>query len=154
MSKIINELKKKNLLSWEVVYYGLKKSFCTMDDVSSFTYSELDSNIPNDADFAIELLTDLPNLTENELVSRLEGYVSKIDYFEERVKNVWKFAFLKELSDREISEEDKIKELQEVYARLDYPEDMSSCNIYSVSEVDPLVAMDEIINAFERNLES
>ena len=57
-----------------------------------------------------------------------------------------KLAALLSLDESRISEEEKCKKLQELYATFDYPHDMSECSIYSVtSKSSPLEAMRSLI---------
>jgi len=82
-------------------------------------------------------------LNDEELLGLMLKQAEKTDDIYELDK--WRLAFLLSVEMSVDSDEDKVSRLQEVYADFNYPEDMSSCSIYSKDDMSPLVAMQNLV---------
>ena len=146
----------KQMINWVVIYFGLKYGYCDKKVVSDLAEEQLSLNDNADAQFALKILLEIESLTEEDISIWLELYLQEKGLFagaaEENAKKIWRLLYLKKLSESNISDTDKIEELQKIYANFGYPADMEKCSIYSCVEGDPLDAMKQVIFDIEREL--
>ena len=62
----------------------------------------------------------------------------------------WRLAYLLCIAESDSSEQEKIDKLQDVYSQFDYPEDMASCSIYAQDDIDPLMAMMQVVKGLRQ----
>ncbi len=150
--KPITELKELDLLCWSTLLVGQQKGWVTKADIGDYATKLLSDGLDND-DGNIAVLAGADSYDDSEvkelMLQVVNGSYSEVDALEK-----WRLATLLALSKSSLSEEEKIDKLQEIYSEFDYPEDMSSCSIYSQDSVDPLIAMSDVILSLKKNFKS
>lgn len=137
------------LLSWSVIWSGWKEGKITKADVSNYA-EHLMSNGLDDGDEDVAVLGFAESMESDEIEGPMRKLASvELDY---DVREKWRLVALTLLNASSLSEEEKIRRLQEIYAEFDYPEDMRSCSIYSGDTVDPLEAMSTVISTLKHKL--
>ena len=145
----INELKELGLICWSTLLVGQQKGWVSKSDIADYAVSLLaDENCENED---ITVLASANTLDDSEVKDLLQR-MSRSVYSDTEVLDKWRLAILIALNNSELSEDEKVDRLQELYAEFDYPEDMNSCSIYSQDTVDPLSAMREVIGSLKQQL--
>lgn len=145
--KPIEVLKELDLVCWSALFVGLQKGWATKSDIADYATSLLSADLDN-GDENIAVLAGSDSLDDSEvkgLLLQVGGSTEDPEAIEK-----WRLATLIALSESVLRKENKIDKLQELYAEFDYPEDMSSCSIYSQDSVDPLAAMSGVISALKQ----
>lgn len=143
----INVLINLGLLGWSTILLGLKKGWIRRKDVIDYAVDLL-VNGNNDEDVAIIACGE--SLGDDELLNLISNHAERGDNPDDFDK--WRLAHLISIVESDEGEQTKLDRLQEVYANFDYPEDMASCSIYSQDEIDPLVAMEKVVEELKRRL--
>lgn len=128
------------LLRWSTILLGLKKGWVTRKDAINYAVDLL-VNGNDDEDVAI--IAGGESLEDDDLLNLISNQVEQTDNTTDLDK--WRLAHLLCIAESDEDEQSKLDRLQEVYANFEYPEDMASCSIYSQDEIDPLVAMMQVI---------
>lgn len=140
----IKVLTRLGLLSWNTLILGWKNSWVSKHDIIQYAASML-SNENSLGNKKIALIAGSDCLEEEEFANLLsELLVDDRDDRDDEL-NKWRLAHLICINESSMTEQSKIDELQEVYAKFDYPEDMISCSIYAQDEIDPLMEMNRVI---------
>ncbi len=103
----------------------------------------VDLLVNGNEDEAVMIIAGGETLEDEELFTLISSQVKPADKATDLDK--WRLAHLLAIAKSDDDAQGKLDKLHEVYANFDYPEDMSSCSIYSQDEVDPLVAMMQVI---------
>lgn len=147
--KPVAVLKKLDLVSWPTLLFGWKKGWVEKSDIADYATYLLSVDLDND-DKNIAVLAGADFSDESEI----ENIMLKVSgsTIEPEAIEKWRLATLIALNVSTLSDEEKLNKLQELYAEFDYPEDMSSCSIYSQDSVDPLTAMSDVISALTEKI--
>jgi len=139
--KSVDTLKQLNLLCWPVLVIGFQKKWVSKNDIEDYAISLLD----NDPDQCnnISILASAGFLESYEI----ETLLLKINLHIEPAEalDMWRLAVLITLKNANYPDDQKISELQQIYSEFEYPEDMQTCSIYSQDNIDPLIAMSDVI---------
>lgn len=154
-NQVTKELNKLGLLNWFVIEYGLERNWIDSTEIANHAQNLLSSNAQiNDKN--IELLASAEYLDDEE-IKRILKTITKTknkcteDFFSTPI-DIWRLGFLIALEKSNSTDENKINELQGIYAEFNYPEDMIGCSIYTPREVDPLKALNQLINDLKLKL--
>lgn len=145
--KPMEALKELNLVCWSTLFVGQQMGWVTKLDIEDYAMSLLSADLDN-GDKNIAVLAGADSLDDSEVTDLLLQVGGEMESPEAIEK--WRLAALTALSESVLSEEEKLDKLQELYAEFDYPEDMTSCSIYSQDSVGPLAAMSEVILALKK----
>lgn len=165
MNLEIKCLQKTGLLDAGVLAVGVERGWVSKKDVIEYAVEMLvlGEERPEFIDLIIQ---DLDTVTISNLLWQLaQKYLLPSRLFDEAIRR-WMYASLKVIDVADISEEEKLDRLEEVYAILDYPEEMSACSRYYISDDDcirgisigdkvtlsPLEAMKNLLSQIEANL--
>lgn len=135
------------LLCWSTILLGLGKGGVSRKDVIDYAVDVL-VNGNDDEDVAI--IATGETLGDDELLNLITNQVEQSDGTNDLDK--WRLAHLIGIAELNEDEQTKLNRLQEVYANFNYPEDMASCSIYSQDEIDPLVAMMQVLEELKSKL--
>ena len=135
------------LLCWSTILLGLKKGWVNREDVIDYAVSLL---VKGNDDEDVAVMAGGESLSDDELFNLISNQIKSIDDLTDLDK--WRLAHLLCIAESDDDEQLKIDKLQEVYANFDYPEDMTSCSIYSQDKIDPLVAMMRVIGELRGRL--
>lgn len=129
------------LMDCATVRFGYDSGWISREGVSDYFTDIVCSDGFDGCDLALLLAvsSSLSDVEFNGIVARLPsgGGLSVI--------NRWRLGKLVELELSDITDDEKICILQDIYAEFDYPEDMAGCSIYSVTSEPPLDAMRRVI---------
>ena len=129
------------LMDCATVRFGYDSGWISREGVSDYFTDIVCSDGSDGCDLALLLAvsSSLSDVEFNGIVARLPsgGGLSVI--------NRWRLGKLVELDLSDITDDEKICILQDIYAEFDYPEDMAGCSIYSVTSEPPLDAMRRVI---------
>lgn len=145
--KPIQALKRLDLVCWPTLLIGLQRGWAIKSDVSDYAKRLLSANLDGGVENISEL-TGADSLDDSVVKELLLQLVDSTESPEAIEK--WRLSALIALRESSLSQEEKLENLQELYAEFDYPEDMTSCSIYSQDSVDPLVAMSGVISALNK----
>lgn len=143
----IKILKNLGLFSWSTVALGLKKGWVSRKDAIDYAVDLLASGNEEEE---VVIIAGGETLEDDELFNLIRKLVKPTDSASALDK--WRLAHLVAVAETDEDEQIKLDKLQEVYANFDYPEDMSSCSIYSQDEIDPLVAMIQVIEELKSEI--
>lgn len=143
--KAFHKLMELNLAGWSEVFLGLKKGWIGKNDVADYASNILSSGV-DDYNENVAILAGADSMTDYEVEELVLPLLDGVDHC---AFDSWRLAALEELNDSELSDEDKIQKLQELYGEFDYPEDMEPCSIYSEISIDPLEAMKLVIKTLK-----
>lgn len=135
------------LLCWATIHLGLIKGWLSREDVADYA---IDLLVHGNDDEDTAIIAGAELLEDNELLELISKKVAQVD--NDTVFDKWRLAHLVDIAESDKDEQSKVDNLQEVYANFGYPEDMISCSIYSQDEVDPLVAMMNVIEKLRGRL--
>ncbi|MDA8142165.1 MAG: DUF2247 family protein [Desulfobacteraceae bacterium] len=141
----VKMLKGLGLLCWSTIYVGFKKGWLKPKDVIDYAVSLL---MADNDDEAVVLIAGGEFLNDEELLNLVSHQVQNID--EAAALEKWRLADLLCVAESESNDQEKLDNLQEVYAKFEYPEDMKSCSIYSQNGMDPLLAMVQVVKELKR----
>lgn len=144
--KPFNILSELNIINWSVLLIGLQNKLISSQDIADYSADLLTKS----DDFNAEVLSYANNLSIHEVESLLIKASDGEDIIDAAER--WRLAHLIELSNRSISDQDKIDELQYLYSYYNYPDDMAACSIYSQDQIDPLHALSNTINKLKSKL--
>ena len=154
----VEVLARLGLLSWHVLLLGWEKGWVTRDDIIDYAVHLLAAN-KDQGDENIAAIAAGENYSNDELkqfitslTKHREGGLLAENAGAEIEK--WRLAQLISINESELSEEEKLQRLQDVYAEFGYPEDMASCSIYSQDNIDPLLAMVRVITALKEKFQT
>ena len=136
----VKKLMDLGLLCWSTIFLGLKKGWVKRKDVIDYAVGLL---MAGNDDEAVALIAGGESLNDEELLNLISTQIANKDEFAALDK--WRLANLLCIAESEDSDQEKLDKLQEVYAKFEYPKDMESCSIYSRDEVDPLLAMMQVV---------
>lgn len=140
----LDVMKQLGLLGWPELLCGWKLGFISNKNISDFSVEQLAES----DDLEVALLSSATSLSSDDVAQALEKIVPNVDMAS--CKDKWRLARLVELNHKNITDSQKLDELQLIYADFDYPEDMENCSIYSSGSEAPLVSMNKIINSLQR----
>ncbi|QTL37373.1 DUF2247 family protein [Pseudoalteromonas viridis] len=143
----IKILKNLSLLCWSTILLGLKKGWASREDAIDYAMELL---VNGSEDEGVVLIAGGETLEDGELFNLISDKVEKTDIATALDK--WRLAYLLNIASSDDHEQIKLDKLQEVYANFDYPEDMASCSIYSQGEIDPLIAMMQVVEVLKNEL--
>lgn len=135
------------LLCWSTILLGLRKGWVDRKDVIDYAVNLL---VNGNDDEEVALIAGGEFLGDDELLDLISNQVEQVDNAADLDK--WRLAHLLNIAESDEDEQSKLDRLQEVYANFDYPEDMASCSIYSQDNIDPLVAMMQVIEELRNRL--
>jgi hypothetical protein len=143
-------MKKANFWGWHTLLIGMQRGWCDKEDVIEYAQEILGhaSGAPDDDLVTIAWGREIPN---DELVSTVSHFLAAHGEAmsperEREATDKWRFAHLSCLLQKECSDEEKVNELQELYAEFGFPDDMAACSIYNPSDVPPLVAAKGVVD--------
>ncbi len=146
-------LKEYKLLDWPTLLIGWKNGFATRRDIIDYAVHQI-SNHRNEK--SVIYLASCEAEDDDEVKKYIEQLIDrqKIPFpdIEAICLDRWRFAKLIALDHAELSDEEKIEELQNIYVQFEYPDDMSDCSIYSQNGLDPFLAMKNTISSLKQNL--
>jgi hypothetical protein len=130
-----------------VLFIGQQNGWITKSDIADYAVNLLSLGLDNgDENIAVLAIAESFDDSElRDLLLQVGGEAEKTDSVEK-----WRLAELIALCESALSDEEKLNRLQDLYAKFDYPEDMSSCSIYSQDSVNPKVAMLNVISSLKR----
>lgn len=131
-------MKKIGLMSWPVVFFGLKKKFINKKNIADYAVERL---IHGEESEEIVLLAGCESLSDEDVYSLLSAVAGAADDDIDK----WRLVNLLMISESGFDSNRKINLLQKVYADFGYPEDMQNCGIYSMMKSDPLDEMNTVI---------
>lgn len=135
------------LQCWSTILLGHTKGWVSRNDFIAYAVDLL-VNGNNDEDVAV--IAGGEPLGDDELYKLISNQIVQTDTVADLDK--WRLAHLLNIAESEDDEQTKLDRLQEVYTNFDYPEDMASCSIYSQDQIDPLVAMMQVVEELKRRL--
>jgi len=135
------------LLCWSTILLGLDKGWVSRKDVIEYA---VDLLVKGNEDENVVIIAGGEPLGDDELLDLISNLVEQSDNTGELDK--WRLAHLISIAESNEGEQSKLDRLQEVYANFDYPEDMASCSVYSQDEIDPLVAMMQVVEELRNKL--
>ena len=149
MATLIQTLEKLDLVSWPVLSAGLRNGWIGRSDVVEFSDIWLQQNDDPDA----ILISGNSFELEDEFRLTLEKLS---DRFQEKhdAMDILRLGHLVMIDQGQLSEQQKIDQLQEIYAMFNYPEDMVECCIYSSGNQDPLLALTSVIEQLKQNVKN
>ena len=150
--KPVDMLKKLGLCSWSTLIIGWSRGWATRKDI---------------IDYAVGLLSENEDSCNDDVVLLAGGETFDDEDFRKLVKNLttdessddevemdkWRLAHLLCLAESNLDEQTKIDRLQDIYAEFNYPQDMTSCSIYSEGSDDPIETMMNIINQLSQRFQ-
>ncbi|EGU56401.1 hypothetical protein VINI7043_21066 [Vibrio nigripulchritudo ATCC 27043] len=136
------------LLCWSTIHLGLKKGWVSRKDVTDYAVDLLINGNENEN---VAIIAGGDSLDDDEFFTLVSNHVRQPDDKASSLDK-WRLAHLLNIAESDDNEQTKLDRLQEVYANFDYPEDMASCSIYSQDEIDPLVAMMQVIEELRSRL--
>ncbi|ASA57914.1 DUF2247 family protein [Vibrio gazogenes] len=136
------------LLCWATILLGLKKGWVSRKDVIDYAVALLVNGNENED---VAIIAGGESLEDDELFNLILNQIKQTDDTASALDK-WRLAHLLNIAESDYDEQTKLDRLQEVYANFDYPEDMASCSIYSQDEIDPLVAMMQVIEELKSRL--
>ena len=130
------------LVDCATIRFGYNSGWISRDGVSDYFTDMVCSDGFDGCDLALLLAvsSSLSDVEFNDIVAKLPGG----DEF--LVINRWRLGRLMELDLSDITDDEKLCILQDIYAEFDYPEDMAGCSIYSLTSEPPLEAMRRVIS--------
>jgi len=134
-------------LCWSTILLGLDKGWVSRKDVIEYA---VDLLVKGNEDENVVIIAGGEPLGDDELLDLISNLVEQSDNTGELDK--WRLAHLISIAESNEGEQSKLDRLQEVYANFDYPEDMASCSVYSQDEIDPLVAMMQVVEELRNKL--
>lgn len=135
------------LLCWSTILIGLRKGWVSRKDVIDYA---VDLLVNGNEDEDVAIIAGGESLEDDELFNLISNQVKQSD--NAAALDKWRLAHLLNIAESDDDEQTKLDRLQEVYANFDYPEDMASCSIYSQDEIDPLVAMTQVVEELKSRL--
>ncbi len=147
-------MKQANLLDWYTLLVGLKRGWCKKEHLIGYAETVL-AKTAGEVDGDIVTIASGENLSEDDLISTCIHFLGTHGQPTSQEKECeamekWRLAHLSWLLQREGSDEEKVSELQELYAQFGFPDDMASCSIYSSNGIDPLVAASGVVERLSR----
>lgn len=144
----LDVVKREGLLSWHTLIYGLSHKWCEKQHLVAYADDHL-LNAVDDVDLDLLQISSGLEMKDGDLIQIglhfLEAHGQPMsDEKKEESKEIWRFAKLRSLLEASISSEEKLTQLQELYAEFGFPDDMSSCSIYAGDAVDPLLAAQHV----------
>lgn len=146
---IVDFLEQANILDFHVLLVGLSNGWCEKRSLVEYAEGML-CQAAGESDSELVTLASGGNCSDEELISIglhfLERHGQTLSE-EMRLDALdkWRYAHMSCLLHKDNSAEEKITELQELYAQFGFPDDMASCSIYSRDGIDPLVAANDVI---------
>ncbi|MBV4495032.1 DUF2247 family protein [Pseudomonas sp. SWRI12] len=133
------------LMSWSTLVFGFRRGWVKREDIFDYAVNQLVSG-SHASNENVAIIAGGEDLSDDELI----GLISTLESTS-RASDVdkWRLGFLLWIEALDGSYEEKINFLQEAYADFDYPEDMSSCSLYSQDEIPPLLAMRDVVAALK-----
>ena len=159
---IINIMRENNMLGWSTLRYGFIKYWITSKDVINFAVKQLTNSEGND--YNLSLLASSENDSTDSILKMIDQYIEskKILIDENLDYKKWLLATLLNIQNLDMSEQEKINELQRVYADFNYPVEMKKCSIYYYEDhkkkgqkkihIDPLEEMKKVINILSNEI--
>jgi hypothetical protein len=135
------------LLCWSTIQLGLGKGWVSRQDGIDYA---VDLLVKGNDDESVAIIAGGELLGDDELLDLISNQVEQSDKTGGLDK--WRLAHLTSIAESNEDEQCKLDRLQEVYANFDYPEDMAACSIYSQDEIDPLVAMMQVVEELRNKL--
>lgn len=147
---IEKELTQLNLNSWTTLSVAFDCGWITKATIEEYAISLLKTNTNFDSNIA--LLADACSYTDNDVRDMIATHYDPMQLDKAYEMKKLKLAALIHLDNSNLSDEEKCKKLQMVYAPFGYPDDMQECSIYSDSKVGPLQAMKILIKNLKQEL--
>lgn len=149
------ELQRLSLVCWPTLLMGLKNGWISKNAISDYATQLLTTGQDN-GDLNVATLIGTNTLPHEE-ITKLIGEICKkqgLDPCKEELlaAEKWRLVRLSCIQRSSSSDEGKTTVLQELYAELGYPEDMTACSIYHQGEISPLAAMHDLIEKLKLTL--
>lgn len=149
--KPITILNEFHLICWATLLLGFQKGWASKSDISNYAIKLLSKDLDcGNEDVAILATAD--SLEGSEIKKLILKVIKEPRPEKKILLDRWRLAKLSVLNKLNLSEEEKLDKLQELYAEFDYPADMISCSVYSKDSIDPLKAMVDLISTLKNNL--
>jgi|GEM_PF-1121662 len=154
--RLIDIIRKYSLLDWKTILVGFKRNWITKDEVIEFAVNQLSTT--NEDDYNVSLLAGSDNESNENILNLIHKYIESknIQLNEGNEIKKWLLAHLILINEGDISDQDKLNKLQEIYSEFEYPEEMAKCSIYYTEPnkefkkgeylSDPLDEMKNLIN--------
>lgn len=143
----IRILENLGLLSWSTILLGLRNGWVSRRDLVDYAVELL---VNGDEDEDVAIIAGGGSMGDDELFDLISNKAGQSDNTADLDR--WRLAHLLQIAESDDDEQTKLDRLQEVYADFGYPEDMASCSIYSQDDIDPLVAMIQVVEKLMRKL--
>ena len=130
------------LMCWSTIVFGFRRGGVKRNDIFDYAVTQLVNGVHADSE-DVAIIACGEYLSDDELLGLISKQIESTDDVSDSDK--WRLAFLSWIEASGDSDEDKINRLQEVYADFDYPEDMTSCSVYSQDGIPPLLAMSQVV---------
>lgn len=141
--QIYNQLRKLNLVTWPTLFIGFDIGLISKYDIENYALCLLSKN--DEFEQNVALLANAKNYDEYEIKDMILSQLDLMEISKENEIEKLKLAYLMNIYESKISEQEKYDELQKLYVIFNYPNDMSECSIYSNSKNSPLDAMCDLI---------
>lgn len=133
------------LACWSTIFLGFSKRWLRREDIFEFAMTQLLNGCESER---VAIIAGSEYLSDEELLEIVSRQVEMTSCVAEIDK--WRLAFLICIEASNDGDENKINNLQEVYANFNYSEDMASCSIYSQDSVAPLVGMSQVVKELRK----
>ena len=143
----VSALIEFKLLNWSTLVLGWNKGWADRKDAMEYAAYLLVNGSDTDE---VAVIAGGADFSDEALLEFVSQQVENSDNAADLEK--WLLVHLVEISELDEGEQTKLDRLQEVYADFNYPEEMAPCSIYSQSEIEPLVAMEQAIEQLKRKL--
>ncbi|CAN7265061.1 DUF2247 family protein [Pseudomonas brassicacearum] len=133
------------LMCWSTLVFGFRRGWVKREDIFDYALNQLVSS-SHASNENVAIIAGAEDLSDDELIGlilTLESTNNASDL------DKWRLGFLLWIEASDGSDKEKINLLQKAYADFDYPEDMSSCSVYSQDEISPLLAMSDVAAALK-----
>jgi hypothetical protein len=146
---VLDVMKQANLLDWHTLLVGLEHGWCDKEMLIDYAEAAL-GRATGEIDGDLVSIVSGESCSEDDIISIglhfLEAHGQPLSQGKKvEATEKWRFAHISWLLQKEGSDEEKISELQEIYAQFGFPDDMASCSIYRNNGIDPLVAARNVI---------
>ncbi len=167
--KLINIMKELNLLDWQSLLIGWNFGWVTRREVIDYAVTWLTEH-PDEMDENVALIAGGESYPDNELREMVAKYLAHSSDFNfssdtSLIMDKWRLAHLIKIAREDIDDEDKLDQLEAVYAVFNYPEDMVACSRYYLNEDErtkgwavgdqsagPLSAMNMVVERLKKKL--
>lgn len=136
--KEFNLLNSCDLVSPDVLYLGYHRLWINTQELSNYACDRMLAGDNSETIcYLAGLLSDDDKFSIKQyLQDWTQQQVSKSFLYESEAADRWRYAFLKMILEKQLSYEQKVEKIQEVFADFAYPHDMIRCTPYFSSRDD------------------